>query len=133
MRSLAIGGLPITTTVEGRNRFTVNVRYPQDLRSDPERLREVLVPARTDQTLMVIDGVKLNDPASADGSFNFGDLLLGDVDHVEVLRGPQSTLWGGQAMGGVVAVTRSFHLRAPGSSSAVTFGSHGSTRSAAGR
>lgn len=40
----AIGGLPITTTVEGRNRFTVNVRYPQDLRSDPERLREVLVP-----------------------------------------------------------------------------------------
>ena len=42
----AIGGLPITTTVEGRNRFSVNVRYPQDLRSDPERLREVLVPTQ---------------------------------------------------------------------------------------
>jgi Cu(I)/Ag(I) efflux system membrane protein CusA/SilA len=40
----AIGGAPITTTVEGRNRFTVNVRYPQDLRSDVERLRQVLVP-----------------------------------------------------------------------------------------
>jgi Cu(I)/Ag(I) efflux system membrane protein CusA/SilA len=40
----AIGGAPITTTIEGRNRFTVNVRYPQDVRSDIERLRQVLVP-----------------------------------------------------------------------------------------
>jgi Cu(I)/Ag(I) efflux system membrane protein CusA/SilA len=34
----AIGGTPIGVTIEGRNRFTVNVRYPQDLRSDLERL-----------------------------------------------------------------------------------------------
>jgi copper/silver efflux system protein len=40
----AIGGAPITTTVEGRQRFSVNVRYPQDLRSDLDRLRQVLVP-----------------------------------------------------------------------------------------
>jgi copper/silver efflux system protein len=40
----AIGGTPISTTIEGRNRFSVNVRYPQDLRSDMERLRQVLVP-----------------------------------------------------------------------------------------
>jgi copper/silver efflux system protein len=40
----AIGGTPIGVTVEGRNRFTVNVRYPQDLRSDLERLRRLLVP-----------------------------------------------------------------------------------------
>ncbi len=40
----AIGGTPISVTVEGRNRFTVNVRHPQDLRSDLERLRRVLVP-----------------------------------------------------------------------------------------
>jgi len=43
----AIGGTPIGVTVEGRNRFTVNVRYPQDLRSDLERLRRVLVPVRS--------------------------------------------------------------------------------------
>jgi Cu(I)/Ag(I) efflux system membrane protein CusA/SilA len=43
----AIGGTPITMTVEGRNRFTVNVRYPQDLRGDVERLRQVLVPVST--------------------------------------------------------------------------------------
>jgi Cu(I)/Ag(I) efflux system membrane protein CusA/SilA len=40
----AIGGTPITVTIEGRNRFTVNVRYPQDLRNDIEDLKQVLVP-----------------------------------------------------------------------------------------
>jgi Cu(I)/Ag(I) efflux system membrane protein CusA/SilA len=40
----AIGGTPIGTTVEGRNRFSINVRYPQDLRSDLESLKRVLVP-----------------------------------------------------------------------------------------
>src|SRR4029077_15057974 len=40
----AIGAAPIGTTVEGRNRFSINVRYPQDLRSNLESLRQVLVP-----------------------------------------------------------------------------------------
>lgn len=40
----AIGGAPVTTTVEGRARFSVNVRYPQDLRNDVEKLKRVLVP-----------------------------------------------------------------------------------------
>jgi Cu(I)/Ag(I) efflux system membrane protein CusA/SilA len=40
----AVGGQPIGTTVEGRNRFTINVRYPQELRQDLERLRHILLP-----------------------------------------------------------------------------------------
>jgi Cu(I)/Ag(I) efflux system membrane protein CusA/SilA len=40
----AIGGTPISVAIAGRSRFTVNVRYPQDLRSDLERLRRVMVP-----------------------------------------------------------------------------------------
>jgi copper/silver efflux system protein len=40
----AIGGTPIGTTIEGRNRFSINVRYPQDMRSDMESLRRVLIP-----------------------------------------------------------------------------------------
>ena len=40
----AIGGEPITTTVEGRERYTVNVRYARDLRQDIDGLRRVLVP-----------------------------------------------------------------------------------------
>ncbi len=40
----AIGGENVTTTIEGRERYPVNVRYPRELRDDPERLRRVLVP-----------------------------------------------------------------------------------------
>ena len=41
----ALGGQAITTTVEGRERYTVNMRYPRDLRSDPQSIaRDVLVP-----------------------------------------------------------------------------------------
>ena len=40
----AIGGEPVTTTVEGRERYTVNVRYKRELRDSPERLRRVLIP-----------------------------------------------------------------------------------------
>jgi Cu(I)/Ag(I) efflux system membrane protein CusA/SilA len=40
----AIGGAPIGITVDGRNRFSINVRYPQDLRNDVEQLRRLLVP-----------------------------------------------------------------------------------------
>jgi len=40
----AIGGEPVTTTVEGRERYTVNVRYARELRDDLDKLRGVLVP-----------------------------------------------------------------------------------------
>jgi Cu(I)/Ag(I) efflux system membrane protein CusA/SilA len=44
----AIGGEPVTVSVDGRRRYTVNVRYQTDFRSSPEKLREVLVPLRSD-------------------------------------------------------------------------------------
>jgi len=40
----SIGGVPVSTVIDGRSRFSVNVRYPRDLRADVEHLREVLVP-----------------------------------------------------------------------------------------
>ena len=60
--------------------------------------------AETDQTLVVIDGVRLNDVAQPGAGYNFANLLTGDVARVEVLRGAQSTLWGSQAIGGGVNV-----------------------------
>jgi Cu(I)/Ag(I) efflux system membrane protein CusA/SilA len=44
----AVGGMALTTTVEGRERFPVRVRYARELRSTPEDLKNILVPAMTD-------------------------------------------------------------------------------------
>ncbi|MFL0672558.1 MAG: TonB-dependent receptor plug domain-containing protein [Erythrobacter sp.] len=63
--------------------------------------------ADSDQTVALIDGVKLNDPSSVGGGFNFGNLMTGNIERIEVLRGSQSVLWGSQAIAGVVnMVTR---------------------------
>ena len=58
--------------------------------------------AEAGQSVFLVDGVRLNDSTSTDNGFNFGDLLVGDIARVEVLRGPQSVLWGSQAIGGVI-------------------------------
>ncbi len=60
--------------------------------------------AEGDQTVLLIDGIKLNDPSGPGGGYNFANLLVGDVERIEVLRGPQSTLYGSQALGGVINV-----------------------------
>ncbi|MFS0771774.1 TonB-dependent receptor plug domain-containing protein [Sphingomonas sp. 1P08PE] len=60
--------------------------------------------AEADQTLVVIDGVRVNDPSSPGGGFDFANLLSSSVERVEVLRGPNSVPWGSQAIGGVVNI-----------------------------
>ena len=58
--------------------------------------------AESDHTVALVDGIKLNDPSSPGGGFNFGNLLTGNIERIEVLRGPSSVLWGSQAIGGVI-------------------------------
>lgn len=60
--------------------------------------------AESYHTVVLLDGVKMNDPTSTQGGYNFGNLLVGDTARIEVLRGAQSTLWGSQAIGGVVNI-----------------------------
>jgi copper/silver efflux system protein len=62
----AIGGMTITTTVEGRERFPVRVRYPRELRDDPESIKKMLVPT----------------PVGA-------QVPLGELVSIEYTRGPQ--------------------------------------------
>ena len=60
--------------------------------------------ANSNQTLTLIDSVKVNDPSSPGGGFDFGHLLTGTIERIEVVRGAQSVLWGSQAIGGVVNI-----------------------------
>lgn len=81
--------------------------------------------AESNHTLVFVDGIEVNDPA-ASGDFRFETLLADGIERIEVLRGPQSALWGSEAIGGVVSVT----TREPGGDSPL-FGQvqYGSIRS----
>lgn len=57
------------------------------------------------KTLVLIDGVPVNDPAEINGAYDFSGLELADVERIEVLSGPQSSLWGSDAIGGAIAFT----------------------------
>ena len=55
-------------------------------------------------TLVLFDGIELSDPVSSD-EFYLQHLPIFAADRIEVLRGPQSSLYGGEAIGGVIDIT----------------------------
>jgi vitamin B12 transporter len=60
--------------------------------------------AEAGESLILVDGIRINDPSAPDGEAVLGDLLINNINRIEVLRGPQSTLYGSDAIGGVVNV-----------------------------
>jgi copper/silver efflux system protein len=77
----AIGGETVTTTVEGRERYSVNVRYKRELRDDPDRLKRVLIPT----------------PSGA-------QIPLGQIADLVITQGPQSIADEAGALAGLVSV-----------------------------
>lgn len=58
--------------------------------------------AEANHTVVLIDGMKINDPFSSE--VDFAHLLSAQIDHIEILRGPQSVLYGSEAIGGVISI-----------------------------
>lgn len=58
----------------------------------------------SNHTLVLMDGVPINDMADPSNAFNFGGMSMVGIDRIEVVRGPMSTLYGSQAIGGVINI-----------------------------
>ncbi len=58
----------------------------------------------SNHTLFLIDGIELNDPAGTDGAVDLSSIYIDDVDRIEILNGPQGTLYGSDAIGAVIQV-----------------------------
>jgi Cu(I)/Ag(I) efflux system membrane protein CusA/SilA len=83
-----VGGVDASTTVEGRERYAVNVRYPRALRDDPEKLAEVLVPTALGAPAAPggVDAMGMGGAAGVPGGVEH--IPLGQVARVRSVQGP---------------------------------------------
>jgi vitamin B12 transporter len=58
----------------------------------------------SNHTVVLIDGIKVNDPSSAGHGFDFANLTADNIERIEIIRGSQSTLYGSDAIGGVINI-----------------------------
>lgn len=86
--------------------------------------------AASSHTLVLIDGVKVNSPTT--GGFDFSNIDISNIERIEILRGPQSTLYGSEAIGGVINIITKRGKGKPSFNILQEAGSQGTLRSVLG-
>jgi vitamin B12 transporter len=81
---------------------------------------------RSEHTQVLLDGIPINQ--GLQGAFNFADLTIDDIDRIEVVRGPQSTLYGPRALAGVIQIFTKQGTGTPGALLAAEGGSYDTFR-----
>ena len=76
----------------------------------------------SDHVLVLRDGMPINDPSDPDGAFNFGVDTLADVERIEVVRGPMSSLYGSGALGGVINLITRTGAGGPHATAEIAYG-----------
>jgi vitamin B12 transporter len=71
----------------------------------PGRVTSVFIRgANSEHTKVLLDGIPMNDPISPGRAFDFSNLSVDNIERIEVIRGPQSVLYGSDAIGGVINI-----------------------------
>lgn len=81
---------------------------------------------RSEHTQVLIDGVPINQGLA--GLFNFADLTIDNIDHIEIVRGPQSTVYGPRALAGVIQIFTKVGGEIPETTASFEGGSYGTFR-----
>ena len=84
----------------------------------------------SNHTLVLVDGVQVNSPTT--GAFDFSNLTVDNIERIEIVRGPQSTLYGSDAIGGVINILTKRGKGAPAFSFSAEAGSYQSFRESVG-
>ena len=89
--------------------------------------------ARIDHTLITIDGVPLYDPSGIGGNFDIRNISIAAVERIEILKGSQSTLYGSDAIAGVInIITKKAEQKLLSGTGLLSYGSNKSFRGSAG-
>ena len=84
-------------------------------------------------TLITIDGIPVYDPSGIGGNFDIRNLALGNIERIEILKGSQSTLYGSDAIAGVInIITRKTTKESVGGNARLSYGSNETVRTNAG-
>ena len=93
-------GKDLTQLLTEQTGVVVNGAY-----SNPGKDKSLFLRGATDKyTLILLDGVPLNEPAGVGGSFDLRLLSLANIERIEILKGSQSTLYGSNAVAGVINI-----------------------------